>query len=117
MVKANQFIKTDKAKQTRAQDEEIDLHYDIEKDTALSIQNIISIITYCNFSELCTKFSASFRRQDTENLKDIKNKHRNFWWWAKTLRETVEYFGNNKYGGYYGKSFVAEPGPFYCGIN
>ena len=117
MLKAEGYIQTYKAKQIRAQDEEMELHYGIEKDTDLSIQNIIAIILYCNYSELCTVFSETFRAMNAESLKVIRDKHRHFWWWAKILRETVEYFGNNRYGRYYGQQFRAEIGPFYCGVN
>ncbi len=43
ILKANQFICTNRAKQTQAQDDEIELHYGIAKDTPLSIQNILQL--------------------------------------------------------------------------
>eukprot|EP01084_Bolivina_argentea_P002686 4958_1 len=117
IYKADKYIKCDRAKTIVAQNEESDLHYGIEKDAALTIQNIIVIIIYCNFSDLSTEFSASFRRKKDEMLENVKEKHRQFWWLAKILRETVEYYGNNRYGRYYGNNRYSQCGPFYTGLN
>ena len=66
------------------------LHYGIEKGTPLSIQNLISVILYCDYTDLCTDFSSTFRPiRHNEPLESIKRRNREFWWMSKLLRETV----------------------------
>eukprot|EP01084_Bolivina_argentea_P234777 395229_1 len=118
MTKANQYISTYLVKQTKAADEESDLHYGIAEGTSLSVQNLKSLILYCDFSDLSKDFSSTFRSLTiSETLESIKYRNRNYWWWSKILRETVEYFGNNKYGRWQGNQLIRETGPYYCGMS
>eukprot|EP01084_Bolivina_argentea_P138359 243600_1 len=113
ILRAEHYIRTKKAKEM-TNNREDDLHYAIKYGTPISIHNLISVILYCNFSDLSKDFSATFRAiRPFESLKSIKNRNREYWWLSKILKETVQYFGNtrNKRKG------DIEVGPFYCGIN
>merc|ERR1712228_11936 len=55
-----------------------------------------------------------------ELLEITKKRNANFWWMAKTLRETVELFGQCRRGEYVGDetdNINKQFGPFYCGVN
>eukprot|EP01084_Bolivina_argentea_P302955 523000_1 len=72
-------------------------HYDIIAGTPLSISHLISLILYCNFSDLCTKFSSTFRKENKkETLESIKTRNGNYWHLSKYLREVVEVYGKHK---------------------
>eukprot|EP01084_Bolivina_argentea_P168998 292986_1 len=115
-VKSNKFINTDKAKQMiSTTSNELPVHYDIKHGTALSVMNLTCIILYCDYSNLSTKFSSTFRAiHPLEPIESIKKRNSEFWWLSKTIHETVQYFGvdgSKQLGG------VTLNGPFYCGIN
>merc|ERR1712228_795249 len=77
--------------------------------------NLISLILYSDHGAHCSEFSASFRALSPfEPLEVTKERNREFWWMSKTLRETVELFGQCRRGDL-DKNSVK--GPFYCGVN
>ena len=59
--KAERYIKTDKARQIMATDEEEDFHFGIPQGTPLSIANLMALILYCDFNDLSREFTTSFR--------------------------------------------------------
>eukprot|EP01084_Bolivina_argentea_P222840 377148_1 len=82
------------------------LHFGISRYTKISKEHLYSLILYCDFSELCTDFSKTFRAiKQFETLSCIKKRNRQYWWMSKLLREAVQYFGSSD-----------EKGPFYCGM-
>ena len=116
IFKAMQYFSTDKVRQTKAAKlRRSKLYYDILPNTPFSIQNLISLILYCNFTKLSTAFSATFRKcRSNESISAIKSRNQNYWFLSKILRETVELFGDK--GGF----DAAEnngTGPFYCGMS
>eukprot|EP01084_Bolivina_argentea_P103104 184702_1 len=75
----------------------------------VSIQHLMSLIIYCDFTDLCTEFSATFRpNRNNEPIESIKKRNAAFWWMSKFLREIVQLFGDNRYD---------EKGPFYTGMS
>eukprot|EP01084_Bolivina_argentea_P207759 354414_1 len=61
----------------------------------LSLTNLMSIIFYCDYTILSQKFSETFRKMNcTETLKEVVSRHKNYFWFSKTLRETIETFGD-----------------------
>ena len=117
-LKAQTYAKTTIARQTCATDEDNDLHYGIKEGTPLSMQNLMALILYCNCTKLSRTFSATFRCiVPAEPLFSVKSRNREYWWWSKILRETVEYFGSNRYGRNYGGEHYASKGPYYCGMS
>eukprot|EP01084_Bolivina_argentea_P131230 231654_1 len=120
LSKAQKYIQSDLAKQTQAAGGKWmkHLHYDIEEETPLGIDNLMSVITYCDFSALCTEFTSTFRSiKPFEALSAIKARNQKYWWLAKILRETVQYYGDNKDGRNFGDEWIHVTGPFFCGLS
>eukprot|EP01084_Bolivina_argentea_P054605 100134_1 len=123
VIKVNSYKDTDIVKQTKAHPKDsksyMELHYDIPKDTILSYSNLLSLILYCDYTELSTDFSASFRKRKAfELLISVKNRNSHYFWLSKILRETVELYGGSSHGdGYHGGEENTLNGPFYCGMS
>eukprot|EP01084_Bolivina_argentea_P095077 170928_1 len=117
--KAAKFVIADKSKKLKAADVDDIYHYGIEADTPFAISNIISIIAHEDFSELSSDIASSFRQKTRfEHFDSVKKRNREFWNVNKTLKETVQYFGEtgkewNEENGWIDKEY----GPFYCGLN
>eukprot|EP01084_Bolivina_argentea_P203120 346963_1 len=88
-----------------------------DKYQCISASHIMALILYCDFSELCTLFSSSFRRLNpSESLEEVKERNRKYWWMSKLLREAVEIYGVNAHehwDGYHMKFIDGEIGPFF----
>ncbi len=68
--------------------------YGVEYGQSISIEHIMAILLYCNFSDLCYIFSSTFRKiHDYESDEDMLSRHREYAIWARLLREAVECFG------------------------
>lgn len=123
LLKAVQYEKTTKVKNTAStKASEIIHHYGIRPGTPLSLKNILSILLYCDNTELCSKFSSTFRKsKPEESIQAVKRRNSEYAIWSKTLRETVEYFGQmgwrmdktNKWNNENNRI----RGPFYCGMS
>ena len=121
--KAAQYMETNKCRKMRCKpffDEEDPLHFDIPSGTPLTAQHLQTIILYCDFTELCTLFSRSLRKNDEEDgLQEIKKRNSKFFHFTKKLRELVTYFGSDGYDhkrcGNRMNGMVE--GPFFCGVN
>eukprot|EP01084_Bolivina_argentea_P138368 243612_1 len=60
----------------------------------LTIQDILSVMLYCNFTVLQYEFSKTYRMiKINESKNDIKLRHENFYWLGKLLKECVNWFG------------------------
>ena len=57
-------------------------HYGVKTGDRLGIENIIAIVIYCDFHELQSAFSRTFRKiEENDTLDDIRQRHcRNFYW-------------------------------------
>eukprot|EP01083_Nonionella_stella_P268688 908573_1 len=70
--------------------------YKLHLPDVLSLNNLISLTLYTDFTALSYEFSSSFRvRNKNESVFELKQRHANYYWWARTLRETVEFYGND----------------------
>ena len=99
------YIESQKAKEMKASGGSFldELKYGISVDKPISSAHLISVILYCDWTELCTSFSGTFRRKTAkESLESVKSRNREYWNWSRLLRETVEIYGNNDKG--YAKS-------------
>ena len=97
LAKANMYISSAKAKTLKSDKYTYDhpLHYRIKIGRKLRVSNLLSVILYTDFSELCTEFSKTFRRlQPYEPLHSVKKRNKEYAIWSRTLRETVEGFGD-----------------------
>lgn len=114
IAKAWELMKSDLVKSMKANDYDDDLHYGIAKGTAITIDNIISLILYCDFTQYCTSFSSTFRTIGYETIDQTKKRNSAYWFQSKLFRETVELYGHN---GQKWASDRAEKGPFFTGLN
>ena len=107
-LKAQRFVKTKKARKMVA----VRIRYmvgGLREGEAITIHHLIAVILYCNFSALCTHFSATYRKTDVfESLKSIMDRHSHWYHLGQLLQECVHYFGSDG---------ETDRGPFYCGLN
>ena len=114
VTKSKEYIKTDRARAIKPNKFCYDdyyhvFNYGVSQNDKISMEHILSIILYCDYSAYCTKFSASFRPLTrTESMKDVKDRNSAFFYQSKLFRETVEGFGHYGY---------SESGPFYTGLD
>eukprot|EP01084_Bolivina_argentea_P265350 449753_1 len=117
MFKAMQYQKTHRVKNIATwQGNDI---YDIRPGSIMSLAHLCTIILYCDFSELCTEFSSTFRRNNPfETLQSVKSRNSKYYWFSKLLVEVVHTFGNNGHGTITANGIInGEYGPFYCGMS
>eukprot|EP01084_Bolivina_argentea_P113374 202065_1 len=63
----------------------------------LSVVDILSIMVYCNYSNLSYEFSKTYRKiKPNETKEEIGVRHSNFYWLAKFVYETVNWFGSSE---------------------
>ena len=87
-----------------------------EKGAALSKEHLFAVILYCDFSALCTAFSATFRlRDEFEDIESLKARHSQFGHFGRLLVELVLDFGINGFKNDDNPSY--QRGPFFCGLN
>eukprot|EP01084_Bolivina_argentea_P279153 477208_1 len=95
--KLNIYYDTEKAKNMKCTDDK-NMH-GIKKESQISKGHLCAVILYCDWSELCKKFSATFRKMRSyDTLSAVKEKNREYANWSRLLRETVESFGDNAVG-------------------
>eukprot|EP01084_Bolivina_argentea_P036818 68077_1 len=112
-VKVNNYINAKIVKATTAGGRKMCYreHYGIARDSPLAFNHLLSIVLYCDYSELSSDFSASFRKISRfETISSIKNRNSQYYWLSKYLRECVECYGQCS-------SEKSLFGPFYCGMN
>eukprot|EP01084_Bolivina_argentea_P168724 292537_1 len=86
--------------------------YEVEYESLLTINHILSIIFYCDYDQLSYHFSSSFRRIAGDNDdKDVLSRNLQFGNWTRYLTQTVNCFGtqmgDSKFGVlYHGVSFL-----------
>eukprot|EP01084_Bolivina_argentea_P085065 153774_1 len=96
-------------------------HYD---PAPFGLSHLCAIILYCDFSDLSTNFSSTFRKMEPfETLVSIKARNSRYYWLSKILRETVEIYGQCRFGKRIhqkkGRKKYANQlcGPYYCGMS
>eukprot|EP01084_Bolivina_argentea_P101471 181914_1 len=93
------------------------MHYGISKSDPIGKEHLYSVILYCDFTNLCTAFSSSFRpTKFNEPLSSIKNRNSKYYWLSRRLREAVQYYGQSGKKSNYDDT-NSEIGPFYTGMN
>eukprot|EP01084_Bolivina_argentea_P120088 212874_1 len=114
-------MQTKVIKEMKAADRENELHYDIKKDDPIRKEHVMSVILYTDWSDLCTSFSNTFRKEELHHpLYKIKTKNAEYGNWSKLLRETIEYYGCSGEGVWdeEKEKFIDKlTGPFFCGIS
>ena len=68
--------------------------YGIMSNAIITVQHIMSLLFYTNFSSHSAAFSATFRREHGfETDESLKARNREYWHWSRLLRECVECYG------------------------
>eukprot|EP01083_Nonionella_stella_P296276 1006550_1 len=68
--------------------------YELKWQQPIQIHHILAMMIYCNFDELQRKFTETFRRKNKDESDDhMKERHRNFCFLGRYLREMAECFG------------------------
>ena len=108
LLKSIKYAMTPIVKYIKSANRDNELHYNIPRGTPLSLSNLQAIIMWCDFPLLQQLFLSTFSAEFIgEPMPSIINRHKRFYNLAKILRETVQYFGHNRY---------TERGPFYAPI-
>ena len=94
----------------------------IQIGTKINLENLISLILYCDYTELSGNFTATFRKKGPfEPLNQTKHRNSKYWHWSKILKETVDAFGADGAGGRWnsmtGQHQGKLKGPFYTGMS
>lgn len=100
--------------------------YGLEQGTKISINHIVSVILYADYTDLSANFTSTFRKDGIfEPLHVTKERNRKHGWWSKFLRETVQIFGTSgcrshsysSRGQYIIHDRGSLSGPFYSGMS
>eukprot|EP01084_Bolivina_argentea_P076713 139064_1 len=93
LQKAQVYVDSDLIKEIFCPRKQSAKCYDMYYEQTMSVEHIISLMVYCNYDELQRKFSETFRKLQNETNESLKNRHRNYYFFAKLLRECVGCFG------------------------
>eukprot|EP01084_Bolivina_argentea_P062125 113596_1 len=124
LTKANEYTDNPTVKKVTADDivgtVESRLHYGILHGSPLKPENLLSVIFYTDWSDLCNEFSKTFRKTTgSEALWSLKKRNGEYANWSRILRETVQYYGISGEGerDESGKIIHVLQGPLYCGMD
>ena len=118
--KAKEYLNTKKCRKMRSDPFSGELgndplHFGIKRGSPLSLHHLCAIILYTDFTELCTLFSLSMRKNKFgDGLHEIKARNSGFFHFSKFLRELVTYFGSY---GEYGNTNGRVSGLFFSGVS
>eukprot|EP01084_Bolivina_argentea_P284041 486663_1 len=100
LQKAMLYSATDKIKtcfntyQAKTDDEIWNFSYGIEYGAPVTTSHILSICLYCDWNELCTAFSGTFRKNKwNESIQSVVRRNQEFANMSRLVRETVELYG------------------------
>eukprot|EP01084_Bolivina_argentea_P278262 475288_1 len=66
----------------------------------LTFSHLLSLVFYCDYSELSTDFSSTFRKRHSyETIESIKNRNSKYYYLSKYLRECVDGRSERESGG------------------
>eukprot|EP01084_Bolivina_argentea_P025535 47488_1 len=88
----------------------------VDLSDPISLYHLQCVMLYCDWTNLCTHFSGTFRRKHQfETLQKLRKRHQKYFYFAKGLVEAVNDFGSNDAPTEV--SSQRESGPFYCGLS
>eukprot|EP01084_Bolivina_argentea_P194925 334525_1 len=92
--KALKHTKTDYAKSKKCNRTESAAYYEMTSGQCMSKEHIIAMMIHCHYDNLQKKFNETFRfENDNESVDRLKERHQNYYWFGRRLRECVECFG------------------------
>eukprot|EP01084_Bolivina_argentea_P283145 484846_1 len=98
-------------------------HYGIEEGQPVLLHHLLSLVLWCDYTELNDDFRKTFSKmQRYETIDSIKRKNSKYYYLSKNLREVVECYGQCAAGdGDYDTASKAKinvlSGPFYLGCS
>eukprot|EP01083_Nonionella_stella_P112212 329793_1 len=73
-----------------------DNKYNIIRNQSIEMRHILAGIVYTHFASFCTMFRATFRAIDgNETIEGVTDRHRQIYYYARSLREAVQFFGSD----------------------
>ena len=110
LTKAKQYMDTELIKSIPGADVD---WYGVSVGNKISLEHIISIILYCDYTNLSSDFSASHRKSSPfELLSMTKQRNGKYWWWSYLLLQTIQNYGINNMN-----NRGPLKGPFYTGMS
>eukprot|EP01083_Nonionella_stella_P256196 878368_1 len=77
----------------------------LAQGSPITARHILALLFYCNFTDLCTKFSCTFRRiRHDETDEEMKARNGHFFHFSKLLLEVLHLFGTTLRAEEFGKS-------------
>eukprot|EP01084_Bolivina_argentea_P282172 482959_1 len=101
--KATENLQSDCCKKSKPTEHSFSKLYDPGINIfSLQYEHLISVILYCGFDLLSTRFSETFRKlKTTESDQALMHRHQNFAYLGRFLRESVYWFGETALNTYY----------------
>eukprot|EP01084_Bolivina_argentea_P209994 357580_1 len=96
-------------------DHDDDLRYDFPNVKPITVHHLLSICLYCDWDQLSTAFSSTFRKQKQfETISSVIQRNREYANWSRLIRETVELYGNTYHKERSdGSEYIGCCGPFF----
>ena len=114
LPKAEQYVHTNIAKSWASED---CIAFFIYATDPIEINHLITLILYCDYTDLCTDFRKSFRKtHQFELLAHIKRRNQKYYHFSRILRETMRRFGQT-YSTSANVLLGVLRGPFYTGMS
>lgn len=62
----------------------------------ISLEHIMAVILYTDFTQLSSDFTATFRRKNPfEHEEQVEKRNNKYWWWSRHLAEVLKNYGEN----------------------
>ena len=116
-IKATKYMETLKIRRVKCLSVEQD--YGFRVGDAITMQHVLAIIFYCDWIEIQSHFSSTFRAIHTfETIQSVKSRNQRYAHWSRLLREAIEVFGQDAYFSEFrnGQYIFPARGPFYSGL-
>eukprot|EP01083_Nonionella_stella_P122435 368359_1 len=92
--KAQNHRNTDHVRNIYCRNDNALRYYGMMYRVQITIDHLIALMTYCNFDVVQFEFSKTCRRKhEKESDEEVKERHRNYYWMGRLLRECIECFG------------------------
>eukprot|EP01083_Nonionella_stella_P027538 75905_1 len=67
--------------------------YNILRNECIGLRHLFAISVYADFTSFCTIFRQTYRRINNEPREKVVRRHRELYYYAKSLYEAIEFFG------------------------
>eukprot|EP01084_Bolivina_argentea_P304203 525301_1 len=102
MTKATEYMQSNKVKKIKViqvTGQQDPLKYGIKNGSGITIQHIMCIILYTDWTDLSCQYSKTFRKTSAnQSINYIKQRNSEYAIWSRLMRETIQYYGHKRYG-------------------